>query len=183
MDTALPFPFSGAFRAGELPRIRQRPDLGVPGPTPSRWVSRARPKIERIACPWLIRRFIDPRAEFFFAGHAQVLDEAKRLKAVPFDIPGVEISHNWERCSFDALLRAFDLDHPALLKMAAIVRGADTDRPSIAPQAAGLLAISLGLSSLCDEDQDMLEKGMLIYDCLFAWANGQEERHGWQVHE
>lgn len=183
MDTALPFAFSGAIRAGQPPRIRQRPDLGVPGPRPSRWVTRARPKVERIACPWLIRRFIDPQAEFFFAPRGNVLEEAKRLGAVPFDIPGVEISHHWEQCSFDALLHAFDLDHPALVKMAAIVRGADTDRLSIAPQASGLLAISLGLSRLCDDDHDMLEKGMVIYDCLFAWANAQEERHGWHLHE
>ena len=114
---------------------RQRPDLGVPGLRPSRWVTRERPKVERIACPWLIRRFIDQHAEFYFVPPASVLGKSQELGAVPFDVPGVEISHQWERCSFDALLDAFELHSPALDTLARIVRAADTDRSSIAPQA------------------------------------------------
>ena len=173
------------WRAAPLPRIRKRPELGVTGERASRWITRARPKIDRIACPWLIRRFIDPRAEFFYAPAAQVLDDARRLGAVPFDIEGAPIGHAWERCSFDALLQAFELRLPALDRLAPIVRGADTDRLSIAREAAGLLAVSLGLSRLhAQDDHAMLEAAMPVYDALFEWcANGQQERHTWRAHE
>jgi rhodanese-related sulfurtransferase len=163
-----------------LPTLRKRSDLGVTGEQPSRWITRERPKIDRIACPWLIRRFIDPRAEFFYVPTDRVFEEARRLQAVPYDIPGAPISHDGELCSFDALLRAFDLQAPALSALARIVRGADTGRPELAPQSAGLLAASLGLSRLHADDHAMLEAAMPLYDGLYAWCQGaQEERHGW----
>jgi hypothetical protein len=162
---------------------RPRPDLGVPGVRPSRWVTRERPKVERIACPWLIRRFVDQHAEFHYVPAESVLVKAQELGAVPFDVPGVEISHQWERCSFDAMLDAFDLHSPALDTLARIVRAADTDRHSIAPQAAGLLAICLGLSRLYPQDHDMLNAGMLVYDALYEWCeSAQQESHKWQAH-
>lgn len=159
----------GLIAAG-LPTLRKRPDLGVTGERPSRWITRARPKIDRIACPWLVRRFIDPRAEFFYAPIERVSDEAKRLQAVAYDTPGAPIAHEGELCSFDALLRAFDLQPPALLALARIVRGADTGRPELAPQAAGLLAFSLGLSRLHADDHAMLEAALPLYDALYAWC-------------
>lgn len=173
-----------AWRAQPLPRIRKRPDLGVTGEKPSRWITRTRPKIDRVACPWLIRRFIDPRAEFFYVPEREVMAQARVLQAVPFDIDGAPISHEWERCSFDALLKAFGLQEPALDMLATIVRGADTDRLAIAPQAAGLLAISLGLSRLhADDDHAMLNAAMPVYDALYAWCrDGQGESHRWQAH-
>lgn len=162
---------------------RPRPDL-VPRGRPSRWVTRERPQVERIACPWLIRRFIDERAEFHFVKPQDVLRAAGDLDAVPFDIPGVELSHNWERCTFDALQDAFDLRSPALDTLARIVRAADTDRNAIAPQAAGLLAISLGMSHMFAADHDMLNAGMLVYDALYAWCEHcQGQTHKWQHHE
>jgi len=172
------------WRAQPLPRLRKRPDLGVTGQKPSRWITRERPKIDRIACPWLVRRFIDPAAEFFYVPTPQVFDEAQRLGAVPYDIPGAPISHEWELCSFDTLLKAFDLNEPALLQLALIVRGADTDRLALTPQSGGLLAISLGLSALhADDDHAMLEAAMPVYDALYAWCrSAQGEKHRWDAH-
>jgi rhodanese-related sulfurtransferase len=171
------------WRERPLPRMRKRPDLGVTGERPSRWVTRARPKIDRIACPWLIRRFIDPRAQFFYVPAEDVFAEAERLRAVPFDIEGAPISHAWERCSFDALLRAFELQLRGLDALATIVRGADTSRMDVAPACAGLLAISLGLSRLHADDHAMLAAGLPVYDALWAWCReGQAETHGWKVH-
>ena len=170
------------WRAQALPRMRKRPDLGVTGERPSRWITRARPKIDRIACPWLVRRFIDPRAQFFYVPTGEVFAEAKRLGAVAFDIPGAPISHEWELCSVDGLLRAFELDDPALQALALIVRGADTDRLALAPQCAGLLAVSLGLSALHADDHAMLETAMPVYDALYAWCCGmQGEAHRWNA--
>jgi rhodanese-related sulfurtransferase len=166
-----------------LPTIRKRPDLGVTGERPSRWITRARPKIDRIACPWLIRRFIDPAAQFFYVPADQVFAEAKRLEAVAYDIEGGAITHEWERCSFDALIAAFDLHDPALETLALIVRGADTARLGLAPQCAGLLAVSLGLSHLHADDHAMLEAAMPVYDALHAWCrHAQEETHTWKAH-
>jgi len=172
------------WRAQPLPRLRKRPDLGVTGEKPSRWITRERPKIDRVACPWLIRRFIDPQAEFFYVPTAQVFDEARRLGAVAYDIPGAPISHEGELCSFDTLLKAFDLNDPVLAQLALIVRGADTDRLALAPQSAGLLAISLGLSALhADDDHAMLEAAMPVYDALHAWCRlAQGEKHRWDAH-
>jgi hypothetical protein len=145
-----------------------------------RWITRARPKIDRIACPWLIRRFIDPDAEFFFAPPDQVLRRAEELGATPFDVEGVELSHDGPLCSFDAILRKYRLDDPALSELAVIVRGADTEHLELAPQAAGLLAISLGLSHNFQDDHDQLAQGMILYDALYAWSrHARGERHTW----
>ena len=147
----------------------------------TRWVTRERPKIDRIACPWLIRRFIDPAAEFLYVPTPQVKQVAGERQAVPYDIPDVAFSHEGERCSFDAFLRHFRLESdPALRDLAVIVRGADTDRLELAPQAAGLAAVSLGLSILHKDDHEMLERGMVIYDALYAWCKeGTSEVHTW----
>lgn len=173
-----------AWRAAKLPRMRKRPDLGVDGAGGSRWITRARPKIDRVACPWLVLRFIDPRARFFYVPDGEVLAQAEALQAVPFDIEGVPLSHAWERCSFDALVDAFGLDAPGLALLATIVRGADTDRMAIAPQAAGLLALSLGLSRLhADDDHAMLAAALPMYDALCAWCrDSQGEAHRWAAH-
>ncbi len=171
------------WRAQELPVIRKRPDLGVTGERPSRWITRERPKIDRIACPWLVKRFIDSQAEFFYVPSAQVFEDGKRLNAVPYDIAEAPITHAWERCSFDALLIAFELRDPALNTLATIVRGADTDRLSLAPEAAGLLALSLGLSRMHADDHAMLAAAMPMYDALYEWCRGaQGERHSWAAH-
>ena len=164
-----------------LPTLKKRPDLGVTGEKPSRWITRARPKIDRIACPWLVRRFIDPRAEFFYVPADQVFAEAKRLQAVAYDISRAPIEHSGERCSFDTLMAAFDLHSPALDTLARIVRGADTDRPDLAAQASGLLAVSLGMSALLADDLAMLEAMMPVYDALYAWcAVARAETHTWK---
>ena len=161
--------------------IVKRPDFGVTGEQASRWVTRARPKIDRIACPWLIRRFVDPRADFFYVPTAQVFDEAKRLNAVAYDIPGAPVTHVGKLCSFDALLAGFELNAPGLDLLARIVRGADTDCLGLAPQSAGLLAFSLGLSQLHSDDHAMLEAAMPFYDALYAWcSSAQDEPHNWK---
>ena len=166
------------WRARRPLTIVKRADWGVTGEQPSRWITRERPKIDRIACPWLIRRFIDPRAEFFYVPTPQVFSEASRLQAVAYDIPGAPVSHDGELCSFDALLRAFGLQDPALETLARIVRGADTDRPGLAPQSAGLLAVSLGLSKLHADDHAMLDAALPLYDALYAWCkSAQNEPH------
>ena len=169
------------WKEGRLPTVRRRPDWHVPGG--SRWITRERPKIDRIACPWLIRRFIDPLAAFDYVPTPKVFDEAKARSAVPYDIPGAVVTHRGERCSFDALIEDFDLHDPALDLLAAIVRGADTDRLDLAPQCAGLLATSLGLSQRHGDDHEMLEQAMPVYDGLYAWCRkelqGTNERHSW----
>ena len=138
---------------------------------PTRWVTRERPKIDRIACPWLIRRFVDPDAVFLFVPTDRVFETAEREHAVAFDIPGAPFSHVGELCSFDAFLAHFDLAaKPGLDRLAPIVRGADTDRHDLAPEAAGLHAISLGLAQMIGDDLELLERGMLIYDSLYRWA-------------
>jgi rhodanese-related sulfurtransferase len=136
----------------------------------TRWVTRERPKIDRIACPWLIARFVDPDAEFLYVPADRVARAAGERDAVPYDIPGVEYSHVGEHCSFDAFLRIHRLRDPALDKLAAIVRGADTGRLDLAPQAAGLAALSLGLSRNVPNDHEMLRHGMVLYDALYAWC-------------
>ena len=146
----------------------------------TRWVTRERPKIDRIACPWLLARFVDPEAEFLYVPTKQVLDAAKERDAVPYDIPDVHFSHEGELCSFDAFLKHYHLADPALERLALIVRGADTARPELAPQASGLAAISLGLSRKFADDQQMLKHGLVMYDALYAWCKeGQDEVHTW----
>lgn len=147
---------------------------------PSRWVTRARPKIDRVACPWLIARFIDRDAEFLFVPPADVIPQAKARNAIPFDVEGVELSHDGPRCSFDAFLAKYALHDPALDTIATIVRGADTARLDLAPQAAGLLAISLGLSRLFRDDHEQLAHGFVMYDALYAWCReARDETHTW----
>jgi rhodanese-related sulfurtransferase len=147
---------------------------------PTLWVTRERPKIDRIACPWLIRRFVEPFAEFHFVEGQWVKDVAGELGGVPFDIDDVHWSHRGETCTFDTMISGYGLASSALDTVAQIVRGADTARLDIAPQAAGLLAISLGLSLLHDDDREQLDAGMAIYDALYAWArHAKEETHNW----
>ena len=147
---------------------------------PTRWVTRARPKIDRIACPWLIRRFIDPSAEFFYVPNQEVRAFAAANAATPYDIPDVTYSHVGPDCSFDAFVRIHELAHPALDALATIVRGADTSALHLAAQAPGLLATSLGLSAMFADDHAMLKWGMLVYDSLYAWSReAQTETHGW----
>jgi len=147
-----------------------------------KWITRERPKIDRIACPWLIARFIDKDAEFLYVPAAEVLNVAAKAGATPYDIPGVEYGHVGELCSFDAFLRLHDLTDPALQKLALIVRGADTARLDLAPQCAGLLAQSLGLSALYPDDHEMLGHGMTMYDAYYAWIkHASSESHSWTV--
>jgi len=148
-----------------------------------KWVTRERPKIDRIACPWLIARFIDTAPEFLHVPAADVVKVAHEVDAIPYDIPGVAMSHVGELCSFDAFLTKYELTDPALQQLALIVRGADTSRLDLAPQSAGLYAISLGLSRRFADDHEMLRHGMVMYDALYAWclecSEGREETHHW----
>ncbi|HSE79951.1 MAG TPA: chromate resistance protein ChrB domain-containing protein [Alphaproteobacteria bacterium] len=145
-----------------------------------KWITRERPKIDRIACPWLIDRFIDRSPEFLFVAADKVLNEAKHTGATPYDVPGVELSHDGPLCSFDAFLKKYRLEDKALDQMAIIIRGADTSRLELAPQAPGLLAISLGLSAVFTDDHEMLRHGLVMYDALYAWCRScQDEAHGW----
>jgi rhodanese-related sulfurtransferase len=151
-----------------------------PAGASTRWVTRERPKVDRIACPWLISRFADKDAEFLYVPTAKVRDAAKERDAIPYDVPDVAFSHDGELCSFDAFLKHYRLTDPALLQLAVIVRGADTDRLGLAPQAAGLAAISLGLSRNFADDHEMLRHCMVMYDALYAWCkSGQDEIHTW----
>lgn len=144
------------------------------------WVTRHRPKIDRIACPWLIRRFIDPSAPFLFVAPAEVPAVAERFGALPFDIEGAGFTHRGALCTFDALLEDFALRTPALDRMALVIRAADTDRHDLAPQAAGLLALSVGLSRMFRDDLQQLEAAMTLYDALYRWArDAQDEGHDW----
>jgi hypothetical protein len=145
-----------------------------------KWVTRERPKIDRVACPWLIARFIDTEAEFLFVPPADVSNVARQSGAVPYDIEGVELSHEGPLCSFDAFLTKYQLQDPSLATLARIVRGADTDRLDTEPQCAGLLAVSLGLSRLFEDDHEQLRHGFVVYDALYAWLrDARSERHSW----
>ena len=145
-----------------------------------KWVTRARPKIDRIACPWLILRFIDRDAEFLYVPAPEIERVAAATGATPYDIPGVEMSHVGELCSFDAFLARYRLDDAALQQLAPIVRGADTSRLDLAPQAPGLYALSLGLSHVFADDHEMLRHGLVMYDALYAWCSAcQSETHNW----
>jgi hypothetical protein len=145
-----------------------------------KWVTREHPKIDRVACPWLIRRFIDPGAEFLFTPPPEVTATARATGAIPYDVEGVELSHVGLNCSFDAFLEKYGLSDPHLHVVARIVRGADTDRLDLTPQSAGLLAISLGLSRNFPDDHAMLRHGFVVYDALYAWSReARGERHVW----
>ena len=165
-----------AWAAAGLPMLPLaiHPAPGTP------WVTRARPKIDRIACPWLIRRFIDRSARFLFVAPAEVAAVADHFAAIPFDIEGVTFSHRGDRCTFDAILDDFDLHTPALDRMADVIRAADTDRHDLSPQAAGLLALSVGLSRMFRDDLQQLDAGLALYDALYRWArDAHEEGHDW----
>lgn len=145
-----------------------------------KWITRERPKIDRIACPWLIKNFVDKEAAFLYVPKEQVFEKAKQLDATPYDIPGAEYSHYSDECTFDYIIRRHQLTDSALLQIALIVRGADTDTFSLAPQSAGLWAISAGLSYNFKDDHEMLTMGMKIYDALYSWAKYvQAEKHNW----
>jgi hypothetical protein len=145
-----------------------------------KWITRERPKIDRIACPWLIKNFVDINAEFVYVPKDQVFSKAKELNAIPYDLPGAEYTHEGDHCTFDYIVKKHNLTDPAILQIAAIVRGADTDSFELAPQAAGLWAISAGLSHNFRDDYEMLSVGMKIYDALYSWAKYvQAEKHTW----
>lgn len=147
-----------------------------------KWITRERPKIDRVACPWLIARFIDKNPEFIYVPTDQVMEKAEELGATPYDIPGVEFSHVGEYCSFDAFIKKYNLKDEALDRLAIIVRAADTDSFHIAPQAAGLFAISAGLSYNIKDDHEMLKHGMVIYDALYSWCkyvSDEVHKHNW----
>ena len=160
-----------AWTAAGGATIAKHAALSIPSAVnrPSRWITREHPKIDRIACPWLIRRFIDPCAEFLYVPAAQVREIAAERQATPYDVADVQFAHRGELCSFDAFIADFAIDDPALAELALIVRGADTGRPDLTPQSPGLLAISQGLSANFPDDHAMLEHGMVVYDALYAW--------------
>ena len=135
-----------------------------------KWITRERPKIDRIACPWLIRKFVDPESEFIYVPFDNVIAKAKELDAIPFDVPNVEFTHYNEECTFDYIVKKYEIKDPAVKIIAGIVRGADTDRHEIAKESAGLWAISAGLAYNITDDYELLEKGMLLYDALYSWA-------------
>jgi hypothetical protein len=144
------------------------------------WITRERPKIDRIACPWLIKNFIDKEARFIYVPREQVFEKAKELNAIPYDIPGTEYSHYGDECTFDYIVKKHAVSDPAVLQIALIVRGADTDSFHLAQQAAGLWAISAGLSFNYKDDHELLHIGMKIYDALYSWAKYlQQEKHTW----
>jgi rhodanese-related sulfurtransferase len=164
--------------SGGYATIQVRSELRVPGG--SRWVTRERPKIDRLACPWLIRRFIDPDALFFYAPAHRVRADAVALAAEPYDMADVTFSHRGTRCSFDAFLSEFDLHDPVLDEIANIVRSADTGELARSPQAPGLLAISLGLATNIADDIMLLEQTMSVYDALYAWCkSARNQTHAW----
>ncbi len=146
-----------------------------------RWITRERPKIDRVACPWLISRFIDPEAEFIFVPPTEIAEKAKELDAVPYDVHGVELTYEGDLCSFDAFLKKYNLDEPELRYLALIVRGADTDRHDLTPESVGLFAISLGLSDMhLGDDQAVLRDGFIVYDALYRWLKFcRSEKHLW----
>ena len=173
-----------AWKQAKLPMV---PDATIPPRDPrgrTVWVTRARPKIDRIACPWLIRRFVDPRAVFLFVAPSEVTAVAERFGAIPFDVEGVFWSHRGEMCTFDAMIAEFGLETEPLHRLAAIVRGADTARLDLAPEAAGLLAVSLGLSRMYVDDLEQLESGLLVYDAFYRWCRDAfDESHNWPTNK
>ena len=168
----------------DAPDTMRIPVSALPPPVDGQtlWVTRHRPKIDRIACPWLIRRFVDPNARFLFVSPSEVTSVADRFGATPFDIEDVFWSHRGDKCTFDTMCAEFNLASPALDRLAQIVRGADTDRHDLHPAAAGLLAISVGLSRQFRNDQAQLQAGLALYDALYRWArDGYDEGHDWPV--
>jgi rhodanese-related sulfurtransferase len=172
------------WKAAKLPLV---PAAKLPrrdGEGRTLWVTRARPKIDRIACPWLIRRFVDPHAVFLFVAPSEVTAVGERFGAAPFDIENVFWSHRGERCTFDVMVEEFGLAIPALLRLGTIVRGADTARLDLCPEAPGLLAASLGLSRMHDDDLKQLEAGMALYDAFYRWCRDAiDETHNWPTNK
>jgi rhodanese-related sulfurtransferase len=158
------------WKERNLPTRRKR------GPVEDKWVTREHPKVDRIACPWLISRFVSPDAEFIYVPPNEVATTAAEVGGTPYDVKGVEFGHHGDGCSFDAIIRTYDIHDPALDSLATIVRGADTSRPDLAPQCEGLLAISYGLSANFPNDHEMLARGLIIYDALYPWCRLQAER-------
>ncbi len=167
-----------AWRDADLPRV---PLACIPASTNGTlWVTRHRPKIDRIACPWLIRRFVDPQARFLYVPASDVLDVASKFDATPFDVPGADWTHSGAFCTFDMMVDRFGLAHDALTHMADVIRAADTDTHDQSAQAAGLLALSVGLSRAYSDDLAQLDAGMVLYDALYRWArDGRTETHTW----
>ncbi len=173
-----------AWKAANLPLVlaEKIPPRNAKGQTV--WVTRARPKIDRIACPWLIRRFIDPNAVILYVAPSEVVAVGERFNATPFDIENVFWSHRGELCTFDVMIEEFGLATPPLLRLAAIVRGADTGRLDLSPEAPGLLAASLGLSRMFDDDLEQLEAGILLYDAFYRWCrDATGETHNWPTNK
>ncbi len=172
------------WKAAKLPLVNasKLPPRDAKGRTV--WVTRARPKIDRIACPWLIRRFVDPNAVFLFVAPSEVIGVGERFNAAPVDIENVFWSHRGELCTFDVMVEEFGLATPPLLRLAAMVRAADTARLDLSPEAPGLLAASLGLSRIYDDDLDQLEAGMLLYDAFYRWCrDATGETHNWPTNK
>ena len=142
-----------------------------------KWITRERPKIDRIACPWLVARFIDPAPEFVYVPADQVAGIAQKTGAIPYDVPGAELRHVGDRCSFDAFLKKYNLTDAGLGELATIVRGADTSRPELAPESAGLYAVSVGLGRLFADDHVLLKQGMVVYDALYLWCQQKAGLH------
>jgi rhodanese-related sulfurtransferase len=173
-----------AWRQVALPLVPVSKLPSVDGQGRTVWVTRARPKIDRIACPWLIRRFVDPRAVFLFVPPSDVVEVAERFGGAPFDIENVFWSHRGDTCTFDTMVEEFGLGTPPLLHLATMVRGADTARPELSPQAPGLLAASLGLSRMYADDLEQLEAGMLLYDAFYRWCrDATDETHNWPTNK
>lgn len=169
-----------AWRDAKLPMVSTKQVPAVESDKTTIWVTRHRPKIDRIACPWFIRRFVDPNAKFLFVSASQVLNVAEKFDAIPFDVEDVFWSHRGDKCTFDTMLDEFNIHTEALHRLAEIVRYADTNRNDLAPEAAGLLAVSLGLSRMFRDDLKQLDAGMLLYDALFRWArDAADEKHDW----
>jgi rhodanese-related sulfurtransferase len=173
-----------AWRDAGLPLISTRHFPKRDGKGRTLWVTRERPKVDRIACPWLIRRFVDPDAVIMFVKPSEVIAVAERFGAAAFDVEGVFWGHRGELCTFDAMLEEFGLQTEPLMRLADMVRGADTARLDLSPQAAGLLAASLGLSRMYADDLEQLEAGMLLYDAFYRWCRDAiEETHNWPSHK
>lgn len=173
-----------AWRGAGLPMVPAARIVRRDGKGRSLWVTRARPKIDRIACPWLIRRFVDPHAVFLYVAPSEVIAVAERFGAEPFDVEDVFWSHRGDTCSFDTMVAEFGLGFEALRHLATIVRAADTARLDLAPEAAGLLAASLGLSRMYADDLEQLEAGMGLYDAFYRWCrDATEETHNWPTNK
>ncbi len=171
-----------AWRDAGLPMVSTKNIPALKSNQPTVWVTRHRPKIDRVACPWLIRRFVDPDAQFLFVAPSQVENVAERFGAIPFDVEGVFWSHRDEYCTFDTMLEEFGIKNDALEIIARIIRGADTDNLNSAPQAAGLLAVSLGLSRMHRDDLVQVDSAMVVYDALYRWArDATDEGHDWNA--